>query len=79
MDKTMPDLGALMPSAQPRLLRPADVAEMLCVSERTLERWRQTGEGPRYLSLSRKAVRYRDTDLHDFIEAAGRNNTAQRH
>ncbi len=37
--------------AVPALLTPEQVAGLLGVSDRTLERWRSTGEGPSYMSL----------------------------
>src|SRR5579875_987430 len=56
----------------PRLLTPADVAEMLGVSPRTLERWRMTGEGPEYLSLTRQTIRYRREAVAGFVAARTR-------
>lgn len=61
----------------PRLLTPQTVAEMLGVTERTLERWRITGEGPRYAKLSRSSVRYQHEDVAGFIADRLRANTAQ--
>lgn len=57
------------------LLTPAQVADMLTVSERTLERWRMTGEGPEYVALSRKVVRYDAAALASFVEGRRRMNT----
>lgn len=61
----------------PRLLTPKLVADMLGLTERTLERWRITGEGPRYVKLSRSTVRYLPDDVRDFVQAGLRANTAQ--
>lgn len=61
----------------PRLLTPKLVADMLGLTERTLERWRITGEGPRYVKLSRSTVRYLPDDVTDFVQASLRANTAQ--
>lgn len=61
----------------PRLLLPSDVAALLAVGVRTLERWRSTGEGPRYVKLSRKTIRYQDTAVQAFIASSDRSNTAQ--
>lgn len=58
------------------LLTPAQVADMLTVSERTLERWRMTGEGPEYVALSRKVLRYDAVALAVFVEGRRRMNTA---
>ncbi len=41
-----------------------------------LERWRGTGEGPAYIRLSGKYIRYRQEDLEVFIQASRRQSTA---
>lgn len=61
----------------PRLLTPQEVADMLGLTERTLERWRITGEGPRYSKLSRSTVRYLRDDVIEFVADRMRANTAQ--
>jgi predicted DNA-binding transcriptional regulator AlpA len=61
----------------PRLLLPTEVAALLGVGVRTLERWRSTGEGPRYIRLSRKTIRYQDASVQAFIASSDRANTAQ--
>ncbi|MBE3604327.1 helix-turn-helix domain-containing protein [bacterium] len=43
-------------------------AEFLGVSKKTIENWRQQGKGPRFVRLSRRAVRYRIADLLEFIQ-----------
>lgn len=58
------------------LLTPAQVGKILVVSERTLERWRMTGEGPEYVALSRKVVRYDAAAVAAFVEGRRRMNTA---
>ena len=45
-----------------------EAAAFLCVSHRTLKRWRYDGGGPRFVVLSRQVVRYRRVDLKDFLE-----------
>lgn len=72
MDDVLHDIAA--PAA--RLLKPAEVAEQLGVTERTLERWRQTGDGPAFLKFSRQTIRYRQAELDQFVEAKVRHNTA---
>jgi len=54
-------------AASPALLRSADAAEQLAVSEATLSRWRTSGSGPRWINLNGIA-RYRQSDLDNFIE-----------
>lgn len=52
----------------------ADAAKALDVSERTLERWRVEGRGPRFIKLG-KLVSYTETDLRDFVERGRRQST----
>lgn len=35
----------------------------------TLRWWRRTGDGPRYVRLSAKTVRYRADDVHAWMDA----------
>jgi len=49
-------------------------AEYLGLKRTTLEAWRCRGGGPRFAKLGR-AVRYRKTDLDDWIESRMRENT----
>lgn len=51
-------------------------AEYLSLSPRTLQTWRQRGNGPRFLKLGR-SVRYRRADLDAFIESRVRANTSE--
>jgi excisionase family DNA binding protein len=50
------------------LLTPAEVAERLKVSMRTLEFWRHQGRGPVFVRVG-KRVRDRADDVEGFIEA----------
>jgi hypothetical protein len=45
-----------------RHLDQRQLARRWCLSPRTLERWRWTGEGPRYLKLGGRIV-YREDDI----------------
>ena len=58
------------------LLTTVQAAKYLGLSPRTLERWRLTGAGPRYRVLSRKAVRYLQSDLTVWLDAAVRSSTS---
>lgn len=59
-----------------RLLPPAEVAETLGVSVRTLYAWRYAGEGPPALKLG-KYVRYDADDLDRWLkECAGTGRVA---
>lgn len=59
----------------PRLLKPDEAAALLGIGVRTLELWRQTGDGPTFVKLGPKLIRYREADLAAFVEAAARTNT----
>jgi Helix-turn-helix domain len=55
------------------LLTEFQAAEALAVERATLANWRRRGLGPKYLrlpSLGHGAVRYRRTDLENFIAVA---------
>ncbi|WP_109490534.1 helix-turn-helix domain-containing protein [Azospirillum sp. TSA6c] len=51
-----------------QLLTSKELAKILNVTTKTLERWRGTGEGPRFVRISASNVRYRAQDLEDFIK-----------
>jgi hypothetical protein len=57
------------------LLREAEAARRLGTSVHTLQKWRCTGKGPRFVRLSR-AVRYDPADLDPFIVAGRRTSTS---
>lgn len=57
------------------LLTGREAAALLRLSERTMERHRVAGTGPRYVALGR-AVRYRRRDLIDWIEHSARRSTS---
>lgn len=54
----------------------ASAADALGVSERTLERWRVEGRGPRFVKLG-KRVGYTEADLRAFVEAGRRQSTSE--
>jgi len=58
------------------ILTAPDAANILRVHLRTLERWRQTGEGPRYVKMGRR-VGYRRSDLEDWLEANVTTSTSE--
>jgi hypothetical protein len=58
------------------VLTPEQAAAALNVPERTIERWRSTGAGPRFVKLGRR-VAYRPVDLAAFVEAQVRTHTGQ--
>ena len=47
------------------------------ISHRTLERWRWTGEGPKFLKVGGRVV-YRLSDIEDYEQAIVRSSTSYR-
>jgi predicted DNA-binding transcriptional regulator AlpA len=61
------------------LLNEREVARRLGVSVATTRRWRMEGQGPRYVKVSKSAVRYRPEDLRAYLDARPTGGaTAQR-
>jgi len=58
------------------LLSQRQAADLLGLSERTLERWRVTGEGPPHVKLGRRVL-YREGDLIEWVAARIRTSTSQ--
>jgi excisionase family DNA binding protein len=50
-----------------RLLTPENVAEITGLSVETLAQWRSQGRGIPYVKISRNCVRYRQSDLDDWL------------
>ncbi len=67
------------------LLTTEDAARWLRAEPRTLERWRHSGKGPKFLRLTPRCVRYRLTDLEAWATAhqvgapAAARKAGQRH
>ena len=55
-------------SAASPLLDDEAVATWLCVSPRTIQSWRSSGDGPRFVKFGR-SVRYRAEDVAAFIDS----------
>ena len=51
-------------------------ANILEISEKTLTNWRSTGKSPKYVKVGR-CVRYRLSDLMDWLDAQTRNHTGE--
>lgn len=70
---TKPQPDAVAPTAarlQPGdLLSEAEAAAILGAAQATLANWRWKGEGPGWVRLGKRAIRYRVADLQAFIEA----------
>lgn len=71
---------ATQAQASPRqpaeLVTPAEAARMLQVGVTALERWRTTGDGPAFVRLSSKTIRYRRGDIESFVADRVRTSTA---
>ena len=53
---------------QDRLMTSREAGQYLRLDARSLEGWRSRGYGPRYFRYSRRCVRYRQSDLDDWLE-----------
>ncbi len=58
-----------------RLLTQRQLAEMLGVTPRSLERWRETGDGPPFLRVG-GLVRYTPADVSGWLETRRRTSTS---
>lgn len=57
------------------LIDEAALCERLQVSRSTVQSWRYTGRGPRYLKIGR-LIRYRNVDVNAFLNASMRGEPA---
>ena len=57
-------------------LNQIELAARLNISPRTLERWRWTGEGPRFMKVGGRVV-YRLEDVERYEDSQLRNSTAE--
>lgn len=58
------------------LLNEKQAAAFLGHKPRTLQKWRVTGGGPVFISISKRSVRYRRRDLLAWTEARVRRSTS---
>lgn len=59
---------------QNSIMNVEQAAEYLGLATSTLNKWRCYGDGPTFLKLGR-SVRYRVSDLNDFLEQSEHENT----
>ena len=52
------------------------MAAFMGVTDRSLQKWRQTGEGPKFVRLSARCVKYRRIDGRSHSEARLRSSTS---
>ena len=60
-----------------RLLEVPEAAEYLGLSKSTLDKWRCYGEGPKFIKMGSRAIRYRLSDLDDYIASRQSSSTSQ--
>lgn len=60
-----------------RLINEHEAADYIGHSVRTLQKWRVTGGGPKYVRVSARSIRYRRRDLNEWIEARIRSHTSE--
>ena len=60
-----------------QLMRQEQAALILEVTPRCLENWRHRGGGPRWIQISTRCIRYRRSDLIQFIEERLKSNTTK--
>ena len=65
-----------IPQNADALLFTVEAAFLLGLSPRTLESFRLRGGGPPFISVTRKAIRYRRGDLNSWIAARRRTSTS---
>lgn len=58
------------------LLKPAEVAAYLGTSVGSLAQQRYRGQGPRFIKMGAKAVRYRSSDIAAWLAANTRQQTS---
>ena len=51
-----------------KLLTTEDVAEMLNFAPYTVAKYRMKGIGPKYILIGRKLIRYRKSDVEEWIQ-----------
>lgn len=54
----------------------AHLAQLLSVSERTLERWRVEGTGPSFVKAGRRVL-YRREDVEKWLAESARHSTSE--
>jgi hypothetical protein len=58
------------------LIDEKEAAEFLDLTDRTLQKYRQSGGGPKFCRLSARCIKYRRHDLRLWAEAALRSSTS---
>jgi len=58
-----------------QLITSNDTASILCLSPKTLRKWRWEGKGPKFIKVGHK-VAYRQEDITTFIQQQSRRSTS---
>jgi predicted DNA-binding transcriptional regulator AlpA len=69
-------IAALSPKPQTRVLRTPAAAEYVGLSDSTLEKFRLTGDGPKFVRIGVRAVGYRIEDLDAWLAERVRRSTS---
>ena len=64
-------------ASSPILLTEKEAGKILGFSIRTLQKWRIEGQGPPFIRVSARAIRYRREDLDQWIESCVRTSTSE--
>lgn len=56
------------------LLTTQQVAEIIGISPDTIARYRRQGNGPKYLRLGNNLIRYRRSDVEEWLDKAYKNS-----
>ncbi len=59
------------------LLTEREAADFLGVTSRCLQAWRYRGGGPKFVRISSRCIRYRQSDLREWTEARLRSDTSE--
>jgi len=59
------------------LLTEAQAAEFLNFTSRALQAWRIRGNGPKFVRISSRAIRYQKCDLQNWIDERIKSSTSE--
>jgi predicted DNA-binding transcriptional regulator AlpA len=82
-EQAKPPLGSILKSARQlnsaeRLLTPKDAANFLRLSLSWLAKARMRGDGPPYVKIGRRSIRYREEALVQWLKSRARLSTGER-
>lgn len=69
--------GTDNPAQDNQLVPEMTAADLLGLSIRTLQNWRVRGGGPCFVRISARCIRYRISDVEDWIEGRTVSNTSE--